>query len=393
MGDALWPSPLGNTMVPKSLPPRESRTLGDPQPGSKSSPSPRDPQPPRSFSPSWMELLSGSCLVQPVPSGHLLVTLQRTRDAGQGKSQARAGGQPQQVQSHGSSITPMANSSSQSEPPARSPPSPDKEVAPTQPQWPHDTAVTHPNGGGHPTHGGVQRPVSKSGHRRVRYPTSHWPPTQLAATWQGWLPQPPPTRPDTSVRGSSPWLLAPGCPLQPSPPGRDKGTQTKPQATESCSRAPRPPQGPTVSPSEVVPSDIPGRALPKLSPGSPWWPLLQAGSQVSPGPTSPLAGQQPSVTEAMAKGTGGSGKDTAEPVLLGRASPTVLPHEAQTERSSSGCNDGDEPPATWFIAFFVGKFGRWGGKETVASPGISAGWAPVMRGHSWRDNGCLWAGG
>ncbi|XP_009887172.1 PREDICTED: septin-4 [Charadrius vociferus] len=89
------------------------------------------------------------------------------------------------------------------------------------------------------------------------------------------------------------------------------------------------------------------------------------GSRVSPGPTSPLGGQQPSVTEAVAKDTGGSGKDMAKPVLLGRASPTILPHEAQTESSSSSCDDGDEPSASWFIAFFMGESGL--GKSTLVN--------------------------
>lgn len=342
-GDPLLLSPLGNTMVPKSPPPWESRTLGDPQPGSGSPTSLQDPQLPCSSSPSCMELLSGLWLVQPVPRGHLLVALQRTLGAGQGKSQARAGSRPQQGQSVGSSVTPMTSDSSQNEPPAETRLPPGREVALTQPQWPHATAVTQPK----PPHRGMQHPVSKSSHRRVRHP---------ATAWQGsWPPCPLPAQPDTGVRGSTPLLPAATCPLQPSPPSRDKGTQTKPQATESCPHATCTRQGPTVSPSEVVPSDVPSRALPKLSPSSARWPLLKAGSQVSTSPRSPRVGQQPSAAEVVAKGTSGSGKDTSELVLLGRASPTVLPHKAQTE--SSICDDGDEPSPTGFITFFVGKFG------------------------------------
>lgn len=352
-------------MVPNPLLPQESRTPGDPQPRSGSPPSLRDPQSPRSASPSWMELRSGMCLVRPVPSGHLLVMLQRTLGAGQGESQARAGSQPRQGRSCGRSVTPVTSDSSQTEPPARSPPSPGREVAPAQPWWPHTMAVTPPK----PPHGGVQHPVPKSGHRRVRHPVPRRPPTQPMAAWQGSSPlQPPPTLPDAGVRGLAPLLPAPDSPPRPSPPRSDKGTQTKPQATESCLRTPCPPWGPALSPPEVVPRDIPGRALPKLGPCSAWWPLLQAGSQVSPCSTSPLAGQQPSATTVVAKGSDGSGKDRAEPVLLSRASPTVLLHEAQTESSGYGHDDGDESPATGFITFFVGKFGGPGGRESTASP-------------------------
>ncbi|XP_059685477.1 uncharacterized protein LOC132319209 [Gavia stellata] len=355
-------------MVPNPLPPQESRTPGDTPPGSGNPTSPRDPQSPRSPSPSWMELLSGMCLVRPVPSGHLLVTLQRTLGAGQGESRARASSRPRQGRSGGSSVTPMTSDSSQTEPVARSL-SPGREVAPAQPRWPHTTAITHPN----PPHGGVQHAMPKSGHRRVRHPAPRRPPAQPAAAWQGPSPlQPPTARPDAVMRGSAPPLLVPDCPPRPSPPRRDKGTHTKLQATESCPQAPCSPRGPALSPPEVVPSDIPSRALPKLGPGSPWWPLLQAGSQVSPHPTSPLADQQPSAAETMAKGTSGIGKDMAEPVLLGRVSSTIL-HEAQTESSGSGHDDGDEPSATGFITFFMGKFGRPGGRESAASAGISAG--------------------
>lgn len=72
----------------------------------------------------------------------------------------------------------------------------------------------------------------------------------------------------------------------------------------------------------------------------------------------------------------------SQPVLLSRASPTIL-HEAQTASSGSRHNDEDKPLATGFITF-VGKSGGVGGRESTASPGISAGgcWRPG-------DSGCL----
>lgn len=63
----------------------------------------------------------------------------------------------------------------------------------------------------------------------------------------------------------------------------------------------------------------------------------------------------------------------SHPVLLSRASPTIL-HEAQTGSSGSKHNDEDEPLATGFMTLFAGKFGGLGGRESTASPGISAGW-------------------
>lgn len=348
-------------MVLNPLLPRESRTPGDPQPRSGSPPSLQDPESHHNPSPSWVELRSGMCLVRPVPSGYLLVTLQRTLSTRQGENWARADSQPRQGQSSGPSVTPVTSDLSQTEPLARPPPSPGREVTPAQSQGPHATAVTHPS----PPPRGVRHPMPKSGHRRVRHPVPHRPPAQPMADLQGSSPpQRPPTQPDAGMRG-----LAPICPPKPSPPRRKKGTKTKPQATESCPCTPCPPQGPALSPTKVVPRDIPGRALSKLGSDSAWWPLLQAGSQVSPCPTSLLAGQQPSAAEVVAKGSGGSGKDTVEPVLPSRASPTILPHQAQMESSSSGHDDGDESLATRFIAFFTGKFGGLGGR--VRLPPVS----------------------
>lgn len=372
-------------MVLNPLLPRESRTPGDPQPRSGSPPSLQDPQSHHNPSPGWVELQSGMCLVRPVSSGYLLVTLQRTLSTRQGENWARADSQLRQGQSSGHSVTPVTSDLSQPEPLARPPPSPGREVTPAQSQGPHATAVIHPS----PPPRTVQHPMPKSGHRRVRHPVPRWPPAQPMADWQGSSPpEPPPTQPDAGMRG-----LAPICPPKPSPPRGKKGTKSKPQATESCPCTPCPPQGPALSPTKVVPRDIPGRALSKLGSDSAWWPLLQAGSQVSPCPTSLLAGQQPSAAEVVAKGSGGSGKDMAEPVLPSRASPTILPHQAQMESSSSGHDDGDESLATRFIAFFTGKFGGLGGRERTASPTVSAGWASVLQGPSLGDSGCLEAGG
>ncbi|XP_055652862.1 uncharacterized protein LOC129783886 [Falco peregrinus] len=374
MGDPLQLSHLGDTMVPNSLPPQETRTLGDPQPCSESSPSPWDPQATPSLLPSWMELQSELCLVWLVPLDSLLVTLQRILSTRQRESEARASSQSWQGQSGGCSVAPMTSNSSQTESPARSCPLAGREMTLTQPWWPHATAVIYPK----PPPRDVPHTMPKSSHRCVRHPVPPQPPAQLVAAWQGSLPlQPPPSLARGWCEGLSPsaprsWLFPP----QPSPPRRDKGTQTKLQTTESCLCAPCPLRGPALSPPKVVPRDIPSRAVPKLDHSSGWWLLLHAGSWASPHPTSLLTGQQPSVTEVVAKSSGGSGKDMAKSVLLGTASPTDL-HEAQTETSVSGPSDGEDLSATVFITF-MGKSGGPAGRRSVISPSISAGWAPVL---------------
>jgi len=264
---------------------------------------------------------------------------------GRGESRARASSPPR-------SGPPVTTSSSHIEPRG-------SEVALAEPRWPRTTAVTHPK---LPPRG-VQHPGPKSRHRRVRPPAPRQPPAHPATAWQGSSPLQPP----------------------PAPPRKDKGTQTKPQATKSCPHAPCPPRGPTLSAPEVVPRNVPSRALPELGPCSARWPLLEEGSQVSPCPTSP----QPGATKLVAEGTGGSGKDMAEPVLLRRASPTVPLHKVQAESPGSGHHGGDKPLATGFIIIFAGKLGGQDGRRGAASPSILAGWARVLRGPSPGDSSCL----
>ncbi|OPJ79406.1 hypothetical protein AV530_010163 [Patagioenas fasciata monilis] len=64
-----------------------------------------------------------------------------------------------------------------------------------------------------------------------------------------------------------------------------------------------------------------------------------------------MAGQQPSATKVVAKGTSGSGKDMAKPVLPHKASPTIL-REAPTQSCSS--DNGAKPPDNGFFAFLAG---------------------------------------
>lgn len=109
-------------MVLNPLLPRESRTPGDPQPRSGSPPSLQDPQSHHNPSPGWVELQSGMCLVRPVSSGYLLVTLQRTLSTRQGENWARADSQLRQGQSSGHTVTPVTSDLSQPEPLARPPP-------------------------------------------------------------------------------------------------------------------------------------------------------------------------------------------------------------------------------------------------------------------------------
>lgn len=322
-------------MVPNPMSPRESRTPGHPQPGSG------NPLSPRGALSNWMELRGKMCMVQPVSSDHLLVTLQNSFGTGGAEGQGTASSRSQQGQSGASSGTPRTSTSSQPKPSARSPLSPGKEVAPAQPQWPHNMAGAHPK----PPPGGP-----KSNHRRVQYLYTPQP------------PQRPPAQLDASVMGSVSPFLSPDSPPQSSPPWREKSTQNR--ATESWHRATRLPKG---APSEGPPRASPGRARPKLI-SSLWWPKQQAESQVSPCPTSPLAGQQPNATKVVAKGTSGSGKDMAKPVLPHRASPTIL-HEAPTQ-SCSGDN-GDKPLDTGFFAFLAGKFGQLCGRESAMAPPAS----------------------
>lgn len=320
-------------MVPNPQSPRESRTPGDPQPGSGNPLSPRSPLS------NWMELRSKMCMVQPASSSHLLVTLQNSFGTGGTEGQGRASSRSQQGQSGGSSGTPKTSTLSQPKPSAGRPLSPGKEVAPAQPQWPNGMAVTNPK----PPPGGP-----KSSHRRAQHLYTPKPPQQ------------PPAQPDARVMGSVFPLLAPDCPPQSSPPWREKSTQS--QATKGWHRATRPPQR---APSEGLPRANPGRALPKLV-SSLWWPEQQAETQGSPCPTSPLAGQQPNATKAVAKGTSGSGKDMAKSALPGRASLTNVLHEAPTQ-SCSG-DDGDKALDTGFFAFLEGKFGQLCGRESTAAP-------------------------
>nr|XP_021138404.1 septin-4 [Columba livia] len=321
-------------MVPNPMSPQESRTPGHPQPGSG------NPLSPRGALSNWMELRGKMCMVQPVSSDHLLVTLQNSFGTGGVEGQGTASSRSQQGQSGASSGTPRTSTSSQPKPSARSPLSPGKEVAPAQPQWPHNMAGAHPK----PPPGGP-----KSNHRRVQYLYTPQP------------PQRPPAQLDASVTGSVSPFLSPDSPPQSSPPWREKSTQNR--ATESWHRATRLPKG---APSEGPPRASPGRARPKLI-SSLWWPKQQAESQVSPCPTSPLAGQQPNATKVVAKGTSGSGKDMAKPVLPHRASPTIL-HEAPTQ-SCSGDN-GDKPLDTGFFAFLAEEEAPGTGSDLgTGSPG------------------------
>lgn len=169
----------------------------------------------------------------------------------------------------------------------------------------------------------------------------------------------------------------PTTPSRPSPPMRDKGTQTKPvpvppHPTERSlkdSHAPgRDYQGPAVPLPPGLSRDVPAaRALPKPGPDSAWWPLVHPEQQVAPRPVSPPmrpnatqigSSELCAITEVMA-GRGGSNEDVAELAPCGRAPATAVPQEVMSTSFPSGCDsdDGDvagrELEASGLRTFFM----------------------------------------
>ncbi|XP_040389047.1 septin-4 isoform X2 [Cygnus olor] len=169
----------------------------------------------------------------------------------------------------------------------------------------------------------------------------------------------------------------PTTPSRPSPPMRDKGTQTKPvpvlphpteHSPEDTHAPGRDYQGPAVPLPPVLSRDVPtARALPKPGPDSAWWPLVHPEQQVAPRPVFPPMrlnatqigfSELGAITEVTA-GRGGSSEDVAELAPCGRAPATAIPQEVMSKSFPSGCDadDGDmagrELEASGLRTFFM----------------------------------------
>ncbi|XP_031447783.1 septin-4 isoform X2 [Phasianus colchicus] len=383
-------------MAPNPLLPPDSATLQGP---SATIPQPRGKVPMSSYVPELPQRLQGR---RPMPSGRLVVALQRPL----GEQQQAVGSRLQpgagQGQSSGHSVTFTLSDLSRAEPPSRGCPPCGSQVATailkeqmtqTEPctvvlsphmidvgtQLPQDPCATHPTVCT-PTPPPPRSPITNPKpprralrplvHKSISRCSGHQDPME-----QGSLsPQPPPAQPSREQNEhlcvlhhrAEQMAHQHPAPFQLSPPTRDMGTQASsvPVNPHPDPRSPKAPCAccPQHCPAVPLPWDVSTtRALSKPDRSSAWWPLLHSLHAVTPCPVSPVmepstSKSSPVEVDAIAEVPTGRGGFSEDVAMCDRAPATTLLQDNGSKNFACGVDVGhkvDKELATEFKTTFM----------------------------------------